>query len=172
MHNPVNINIWCKVHFSINIANIFSITMQLTNHQNPLIIPVIKIGGVSAGFPSPALDYMQDVISLDREFIKNPLSTFLVQVIGDSMINAFVPPGAWLIVDKSLQPNNMDIVVAVIDGEFTCKHYKKENGRSLLIPANPKYKPIEILEFTNCSIWGVVISVIHCPKPTMYVRFS
>ncbi len=54
------------------------------------------------------------------------------------MINAFVPPGAWLIVDKSLQPNNMDIVVAVIDGEFTCKHYKKENGRCFSDTRKPK----------------------------------
>lgn len=137
------------------------------------VIPIIKLGGaVQAGFPSPAMDYVEDAISLDKQFIKNPLSTFLIQVTGDSMTGAHIPPGAWLVVDRSVTPKNMNIVVAVIDGEPTVKHFKKEFNKCFLIAANPKYKPIEITEFMRFEVWGTVTAVIHVPNPIAYVRFS
>ena len=147
----------------------------LTNKKQnqPLIIPITKIGtGVHAGFPSPAMDHMEDVISLDKEFIKNPWSTFLVSVVGDSMTGAFIPPGAWLLVDRSLEPVNCKIILAVIDGQFTCKYYKQKDGKTFLIPANPSYKVIELEEFTECMLWGVVTAIIHLPDPTLCVCFD
>ncbi len=137
------------------------------------IIPVIMLGGaVQAGFPSPALDYMEDEISLDETLIKNKLATFLMGVQGDSMIEAHIPPGAWIVVDRSLTPNNMDIIVAILDADLTVKHLKKEGNRCWLLPANKKYQPIEVKEDMRFEVWGVVIHVIHSLKPTSYVRLN
>src|SRR5688500_1567330 len=81
---------------------------------------------VQAGFPSPAMDYLEERIDLNKEFIKHPLATFIVECTGDSMINAFIPPKARLIVDRSISPKSGDIVLAVINGEFTVKFLKKK----------------------------------------------
>src|SRR5688572_12420122 len=99
---------------------------------------------VPAGFPSPALDYQEERIDLNKCFVKHPLSTFMVECTGDSMINAFIPPKARLIVDRSLTPKNGDIVLAVVNGEFTVKFLQKNDYKCRLIPANRKYTEIEI----------------------------
>jgi DNA polymerase V len=115
---------------------------------------------VFAGFPSPAMDYMEDRIDLNKEFIKHPLSTFIVECTGDSMINAFIPPNAKLIVDRSISPKTGDIVLAVINGEFTVKFLKKNEYNCYLVPANSKYKEIKVLPEMNMEVWGVVTSII------------
>lgn len=149
---------------------------QLTYYQlkgKAPVIPIVLLGGaVQAGFPSPALDYMEDEISLDETLIKNKLATYLMQVSGDSMIEAFIPPGAWIVVDRSLTPNNMDIIVAILDADLTVKYLKKEGNKCWLLPANKKYPPIEVKEDMRFEVWGVVIHVIHSVKPTSYVRFN
>ena len=89
---------------------------------------------VRAGFPSPALDYQESRISLDEQFIRHPLSTFVVQCTGDSMIGAFIPPRAHLVIDRSLTPHNGDIVLAEINGEFTVKILKKNDFKCWLVP--------------------------------------
>jgi len=119
---------------------------------------------VKAGFPSPAMDYLEERIDLTKEFIKHPLSTFLVDSSGDSMINAFIPPKARLIVDRSLNPRNGDIVLAVLNGEFTVKFLKKNEHRCWLIPANSKYREIEVTPEMNMQIWGVITHVISDGK--------
>ena len=119
---------------------------------------------VKAGFPSPAMDYLEERIDLTKEFIKHPLSTFLVDCSGDSMINAFIPPKARLIVDRSLNPRNGDIVLAVLNGEFTVKFLKKNEHRCWLIPANSKYREIEVTPEMNMQIWGVITHVISDGK--------
>jgi DNA polymerase V len=119
---------------------------------------------VPAGFPSPATDYLEERIDLSKELIRHPLSTFLVQSEGDSMINAFIPPKALLLVDRSLTPQNGDIVLAVLNGDFTVKFLKKNNLKCWLVPANSKYREMEITEEMNMQIWGVVITVISDPK--------
>ena len=119
---------------------------------------------VPAGFPSPATDYLEERIDLSKELIKHPLSTFLVQSEGDSMINAFIPPKALLLVDRSITPQNGDIVLAVLNGDFTVKFLKKNNLKCWLVPANSKYREMEITEEMNMQIWGVVITVISDPK--------
>ena len=99
---------------------------------------------VPAGFPSPALDYMEERIDLTRELIRHPLSTFIVECSGDSMMGAFIPPKARLLVDRSLTAVNGNIVVAVLNGEFTVKFIRKNEHTCWLVPANSKYPEIKI----------------------------
>ena len=117
-------------------------------------------GPVRAGFPSPAMDYLEERIKLDEELIKHPLSTFIVDSLGDSMINAFIPPKAKLLVDRSLTPKNGDIVLAILNGEFTVKYLKKNDFKCWLVPANSKYKEIQITEEMEFQVWGVVTNII------------
>lgn len=123
---------------------------------------------VPAGFPSPALDYQEDRISLDDTYIKHPLSTFLIECTGNSMVGAFIPPRARLLVDKSITPQNGDIVVAEWNGEFTVKFLKKNDYRCWLIAANRSYPDIEIRGEQELRVWGVVTAIITDPKDVRY----
>ena len=116
--------------------------------------------GISAGFPSPADDFKEVRISLDRELVKNQESTFYARVSGDSMIEAGLDDGDLIIIDRSLNPENGKIAVCFIDGEFTVKKIKKEKKKVFLMPQNKKYKPIEIKEGSELIIWGIVEYVI------------
>ena len=115
---------------------------------------------VPAGFPSPALDYMEERIDLNKVLVQHPLATFLIECTGDSMINAFIPPMAKLVVDRSLTPQNNDIVLAVVNGEFTVKFLKKNDYKCWLVPANSKYKETEITAAMDFQVWGVVTNII------------
>lgn len=96
--------------------------------------------------------------------IKHPAATFYVRVKGDSMINAGIHDGDLLIVDKSVEPENDDVVVCVINGEFTVKRLKKVNGGIYLIPENSHYQAVKISENMDFQVWGVVTYTIHQPK--------
>ncbi|HEX5024576.1 MAG TPA: translesion error-prone DNA polymerase V autoproteolytic subunit [Agriterribacter sp.] len=119
---------------------------------------------VKAGFPSPAMDYIEERIDLNQELIRHPLSTFIVESTGDSMINAFIPPKAKLVVDRSLTARNGDIVLAVLNGEFTVKFLKKNDFKCWLIPANSKYPEIEVTGEMDLQVWGVVIHILTDAK--------
>jgi DNA polymerase V len=119
---------------------------------------------VTAGFPSPASDYIDKSIDLNEILIKNKVATFLVRALGDSMINAGIFSGDILIVDKSITPSNKNIVVAILNGEFTVKRFIKENEKIILRPENNKYKDIEVSLEDDCKVWGVVSFVIHNPN--------
>ena len=116
--------------------------------------------GISAGFPSPADDFKETRISLDRELVKNREATFYARVDGDSMIGAGLEDGDLLVIDRSLNPVNGKIAVCLIDGDFTVKRIKKEKDKLYLMPENKKYKPIELKEENELIIWGVVEYVI------------
>ena len=116
--------------------------------------------GISAGFPSPADDFKETRISLDRELVKNKEATFYARVDGDSMIGAGLEDGDLLVIDRSLNPENGKIAICLVDGEFTVKRIKKEKNKLYLIPENKKYKPIELKEGSELIIWGVVEYVI------------
>ena len=116
--------------------------------------------GISAGFPSPADDFREIRISLDKELVKNSESTFYARVSGDSMIEAGLDDGDLLIVDRSKNPENGKIAVCLVDGEFTVKRIKKEMNKLYLIPENKKYKAIELKEENELVIWGIVEYVI------------
>ena len=116
--------------------------------------------GISAGFPSPADDFKETRISLDRELVKNREATFYARVDGYSMIGAGLEDGDLLVIDRSLNPENGKIAVCLVDGEFTVKRIKKEKNKLYLMPENKKYKPIELKEENELIIWGVVEYVI------------
>jgi len=92
------------------------------------------------GFPSPAADYAEERISLDKTIIKHPAATDFFRVHSDSMISAFIPAGALLVVDRSLTPQNMNIVVAVVEGEFMTRYLKKNDLRGWLVAANSNWQ--------------------------------
>ena len=116
--------------------------------------------GISAGFPSPADDFKEIRISLDKELVKNKEATFYARVDGDSMIGAGLEDGDLLVIDRSLNPENKKIAVCLIDGDFTVKRIKKEKNKLFLVPENKKYKKIEIKEEEELIIWGIVEYVI------------
>ncbi len=127
-----------------------------TECERPLfMVPVM------AGFPSPAEDYIEGKLDLNRHLIKHPAATFFVKVAGDSMIDAGIHPGDILIVDRSLEPADKKVVIAVINGELTVKRIRMKNGRIYLMPENKNYKPVEIEKEMKFDVWGVVTNVIH-----------
>lgn len=119
------------------------------------------LASVSAGFPSPAEDYIEGRLDLNRHLIKHPAATFFVRVAGDSMIGAGIHPGDILVVDRALEPQDSNVVIAVIDGELTVKRISQRHGKLFLVPDNQAYEPLEIVEAMEFEVWGVVTSVIH-----------
>ena len=115
---------------------------------------------LSAGFPSPADDFMENKIDLNDKLISHPNSTFLVRVEGQSMVNAGISTGDVVIVDKSLEAKDGQIVVAVLEGDFTLKRLHMKDEQITLRPENPSYPEIKITEDTNFEIWGVVTWII------------
>ena len=115
---------------------------------------------VKAGFPSPAMDYMQERLTVEKMLVKHPLSTFFMRVKGDSMKDACIPDNALIIIDKSITAVSGSIIVAVLDGEFTVKRLIKAPRSWVLHPENPSYKPIILTEEMDFKVWGVVTKVI------------
>ena len=120
--------------------------------------------GISAGFPSPATDYMECNLDLNEYLIEHPAATYFVRVEGDSMKNAGIASGDILIVDRALPVGNNCIVVASIDNELTVKRLEKAENKVFLVPSNPEYPVIEVTGEMDLNIWGVVTFVIHEPK--------
>lgn len=112
--------------------------------------------GIRAGFPSPAQDYISQVIDLNKELIKHPSTTFYGRVTGDSMKDAGLSSGDILIIDKSLEPKTGDVAVCYIDGEFTVKYIRIETNVIWLIPANEAYEPIKVTAENDFIIWGII----------------
>ena len=118
-------------------------------------------GGIQAGFPSPAQDYMSETIDLNRDLIPHPTSTFYGRVVGDSMIEEGITEGDILVIDKSLEPENGDLAVCCVDGEFTLKRIRiTPDRRLLLMPSNRRYRPIEITPDNEFIVWGIVLYTI------------
>lgn len=116
---------------------------------------------VAAGFPSPAENYFEDRLDLNKALIKHPAATFYVKGEGNSMVEAGIFSGDILIVDRSLTPRNNSIVIAAINGELTVKKLRKEKNKLFLLPENSEYLPIEISEEVDILIWGVATYNIH-----------
>lgn len=117
------------------------------------------VGDVVAGFPSPAEEELFEYISLEEWLIRNPNSTFLIKVYGESMLEAGILPGDLVLVDRGLSPQNGDIVVAEVDGEWTMKYFRKQGEEIVLAPANPDYPAIKPKGSFN--IFGVVVGVVR-----------
>lgn len=125
------------------------------------IIPLVG-SSVVAGFPSPAEDFVEQGIDFNDVLVRHPASTFVVRVSGESMKDANIHSGDMVVVDKSLESKNGDIIIAVLDGDMTIKRFLKEpNGEVYLVPANSRFKPIKIDGEREFSVWGVVTWVIR-----------
>lgn len=129
------------------------------DYESDLKIPFIP-DGVSAGFPSPAADFMENNIDLNKELSENPLATFYIKVKGNSMMDAGIHDKDVLVVDRSLEPQNNKIAVCFIDGEFTVKRIILEKDCLYLMPENSNYTPIKVTEENQLIIWGIVTYVI------------
>lgn len=125
---------------------------------NPLFLFEHK---VPAGFPSPADDHIEKRLDLNEYLIKKSDTTFFVKIKGDSMIDASINDGDIVIIDRSMQAKIGDIVLASVDGNFTIKTLSKYKLKPRLLPANEKYKPIEINEDTQFELWGVVTGAVR-----------
>ena len=128
---------------------------------SPGLARPLFLARVSAGFPSPAEDYIEGRLDLNKHLVKHPAATFFVRVAGDSMTGAGIHPGDILVVDRSLEPRDASVVIAVLDGELTVKRLSRRDGRLYLLPDNSLYRPLEVLEEMEFEVWGVVTSVIH-----------
>jgi len=116
---------------------------------------------VPAGFPSPAADHIEERLDPHEILTNNSVSTYVVQVYGDSMIGAGIEDKSFLVVDRSLTPKHNDIVIVSIDNEFTVKRiHFLSNGTVILCPENPKYQPITLSESLDNILWGVVVSCL------------
>lgn len=164
----------------MSISNIKILTPDLTtSYKLPIFISPVK-----AGFPSPATDYEEAKLDLNTHLIAHPNATFFVNIDGDSMIDAKIQNGDIAIVDRSLEARNGDVILAVIDGDFTIKRLEirdlkgeiivEPNQKSIkltiqtqntkqirLLPENSDFEPIIITGNMTFVVWGVVTSVIH-----------
>lgn len=130
--------------------------------DSPSRAPIPLFGHtIRAGFPSPADDYVEDVIDLHEHLIHHPAATFLLRVRGDSMIGAGIHDGDLLVVDRALDSSHGRVVIAVLDGELTVKRLWRSDGQIRLLAENPAYSPIEVGAEQELVIWGVVVHVIH-----------
>lgn len=119
---------------------------------------------ISAGFPSPADDFIEDYIDLNKELVRHPASTFYARVVGDSMVEFGIEESDLLVIDKAKKIENGCIAVCFIDGESTVKRLHITNEGITLVPGNSKYKPIEITEENRLIVWGVVTYIIKSAK--------
>ena len=137
-------------------------TLVKKHKDNSLETVPYILSRISAGFPSPADDYIENNLSISELLIKNQLSTFLMKASGESMIEAGINDGDVLVVDRSLEARSRDIVIAIFEGNLTVKRLIiKADGSAILKSENPLYKNITISEYTELEIWGVVTSAIH-----------
>lgn len=134
--------------------------LKIAPANHPALLPLYG-HAVAAGFPSPADDHLQAVISLDEELIDHPAATFMARVKGNSMRDANICDGDVLIVDRAIAPAHGHVVIAVVDGELTVKRLWSKGGRVKLMPSNPDFPEIEIHDGQELMIWGVVTSTIR-----------
>ncbi|WP_456422280.1 LexA family protein [Lutibacter sp.] len=143
----------------MQLKNIKNITVYFSDKSAPIKRPIVN-EDIAAGFPSPAEDFKEIRISLDKELVKNEDATFYARVRGNSMIDANIEDGDLLVIDRSIETRNGKVAVCMIDGEFTIKRLKVEKDCVYLMPENKNYKPIKVTEENELIIWGIVTYVI------------
>ena len=132
-------------------TGLFARVIARTRQAVPLVL-----GRASAGFPSPADDYLDRPLDFNELLIENPEATFAVRVVGDSMIGAGIFPGDIAVVDRSKTAVDKSIVLAILDGEFTLKRYRRRGDRCWLEAENAEYRATELNEHSAFEIWGVI----------------
>jgi DNA polymerase V len=144
------------------ILHAMTLDLYNTKAATSISLPFIS-SGVMAGFPSPADDYLDISMDLNKELIKNPPSTFFARVKGLSMKDEGIMPNNILVVDKSIQPKTGDLAVCFIDGDFTLKRIKKQKDCLYLMPSNKDFEPIKVTENNDFVVWGIVTYIIKKP---------
>lgn len=120
----------------------------------------LMLSSARAGFPSPAEDHIEKLLDLNEHLIGDKAATFIVRAKGDSMIKAGIHDGDLLIVDRSVEPRDGRVVIAVVEGNFTVKRLRRKAGKCWLEAANEKFASIAITD-EEAVIWGVVTNAIH-----------
>jgi DNA polymerase V len=133
-----------------------SLATEQSVHQAPLFLCKVP-----AGFPSPATDYMEDGLDLNEFLIRHKAATFLFRVQGDSMRDAGIVDGDKVVVDRSLKPQHNQIIVAVVDGEYTIKRLHWIRHCIELRAENAAYPPIVLTAESQLEVWGVVVGVVR-----------
>ena len=136
-----------------------NLTIYKVDAESHLPLPYAD-EGIRAGFPSPAQDYMELAIDLNKELIKHPTSTFYGRVVGDSMKDEGIEESDILVIDKSLELMDDDLAVCFIDGDFTVKRVRLESDAAWLVPSNVKYPPIKVTKDNEFMVWGIVTYTI------------
>ena len=139
------------------------VKLQIYSADTSTILDLSYVeGGIKAGFPSPAQDYLTASIDLNKELIRRKETTFLARVSGNSLMDAGISDGDIIVIDKSLEVKNGDFVVAFIDGEFTLKEFRLDeaNHCAWLIPHNKDFEPIKVTEENDFLSWGVLTYAI------------
>ncbi len=113
---------------------------------------------------SPARAYAEQGIDLNQVLIEHPHATFFMYAETMAMIDAYIPPGALLVIDRAKQVQNGDIVVAVVNGDYTVRYLRRNEHTSWLYPANKKFREIKVTPQMNMTVWGVVVQVIINPR--------
>lgn len=112
-------------------------------------------------FGSPAIDYVEQNLDLNRFLVQHPVATYFVKMEGDAMKDAGILEGDILVIDRSLPLENNKIIIAEVDGELKIRRYRRSNGQICLMPENFKHKPLFFKEDTAFTLWGTVTSVIR-----------
>lgn len=136
------------------------LTIFRTDTDVSLSLPFAE-GGIKAGFPSPAQDYLDLAIDLNKELVRHPASTFYGRVSGESMIDAGLHDGDIVVIDKAITPYDGAMAVCFIDGEFTIKYIELHTDYIMLIPANKAFDPIKVTPGNDFIIWGIVTASVH-----------
>lgn len=132
-----------------------------TSEGSSFLVPLV-MSRVSAGFPSPADDYVETSLDLNKELVRHPYATFFVRAAGDSMLGAGINPNATLVVDRAVETKPGDVVIARIGDEMCVKElFIDEEGKVFLVPKNDNYRAIEITEDMDFEIWGKVVCSIN-----------
>ncbi|HEM7310193.1 TPA: translesion error-prone DNA polymerase V autoproteolytic subunit [Acinetobacter baumannii] len=138
-------------------------SIKLVVPTTHMLVP-FALEKISAGFPSPAQDYIDKVLDMNEHLIKNETSTFIVKVASLSMLNAGIDIDDELIVDRSLDAKHGDIVVALVDNEFTVKRLMIDESGQWLKAENPEYKNIYLMDGQELIIWGIVTHIIKMTR--------
>ena len=138
----------------------FLTVSPLLIESKPLLLDVCG-WSVHAGFPSPAADHAQKSIDLNEQLVRNKAATFMFKVKGDSMTGAGIYADDMLVVDRSIEPKHNNIVLAILNNDFTVKRFYKRGGVVKLVAENPIYPPIVIKEGDDFTVWGVVTYNLH-----------
>ncbi|MFO7896133.1 MAG: translesion error-prone DNA polymerase V autoproteolytic subunit [Candidatus Cloacimonadales bacterium] len=146
---------YSSLNLSAEIKQIFSF-----DPHSKLVRPLLG-SSVSAGFPSPAQDYIEAELDLNEHLVAHPAATYFVRVAGNSMTEAGIFDNDILIVDRSLEPAHRKIVIAILDGELTVKRLLIKAGKWFLQPENSEFSALEITAESDLIIWGVVVFSIH-----------